>query len=363
MGAKTSIEWTKGDDGSAGASWNPIQALVAPPASMSERTLIGHHCEHVSKGCIGCYAEGINLRLGTKLAFKAQNRKTPVILLNEEVLRQPLRWRRPRRVFVCSMTDLFGDWVKDEWIAAIFAVMALARQHTFIILTKRPERMRQWLIANQGQLDLVDAAMDRIAPAFWHDRELQDVGGWPLSNVWAGVSAEDQPTADQRIPILLESPAVVRWVSLEPLIGPIDLLSVQRPVGRCWLDWVVVGGASKGMRDVEPPICKVAWVRALQEQCNSAGVDFFLKQWGEWVEFRQVGAFDWLNATPQRPGYKGPTLGRLYDRDALPMFRRRALASRIDDNGEIYVRLGKKKSGALLDGQLRRQFPRRTTSP
>jgi protein gp37 len=131
MSDRSKIEWTD-------ASWNPIRAELTTVARP------GWYCEHVSEGCRNCYAENINNRLGTGLPFKPAHRQSVNIYLDEKVLQQPLKWKRPRMVFVCSMSDLFGSWVTDAMLDAIFAVMQLAKQHTFQVLTKRPERMREY---------------------------------------------------------------------------------------------------------------------------------------------------------------------------------------------------------------------------
>lgn len=140
MAERSKIEWTD-------ASWNPIQAhRTFEPAGRYGK--LGWHCEHVSEACCNCYAKGFNKRLGTELDYKPGHRLSPEpdteIFLDEKMLLAPLRWKRPRKIFVCSMTDLFGDWVEDEWLDRIFAVMALCPQHTFQLLTKRQARMRKY---------------------------------------------------------------------------------------------------------------------------------------------------------------------------------------------------------------------------
>jgi len=233
------------------------------------------------------------------------------VLLHPERLNQPLGWRKPRRVFVCSLADLFHEAVPDEFIDHVFATMALAPQHTFQLLSKRPERMREYI----GKL----SSSNRI---------------WPLENYWLGVSAENQRMAEQRIPILLDTPAAVRFVSCEPLLGPLDLRKwLQPPVYSGYegtnsyeyppLDWVLVGGESGGpenRRLVEyccrkgspfgPPqrehdiyrpretICEtfnrnecqlfdyrpkpqaLEWMRRIRDDCQAAGVSLLVKGWG-----------------------------------------------------------------------------------
>ncbi|HYI27586.1 MAG TPA: phage Gp37/Gp68 family protein [Bradyrhizobium sp.] len=280
MSDRTSIEW-------ADATWNPIRARyleIQNDGSGKER--IGWHCSHVSEGCRHCYAERLNTRLGTGRDYKPgvlfrddrvmyANGKVK-LYLDEKMLTQPLRWKRPRAIFVGSMTDLFADFVPDEWIDQIFAVMALAPQHRFMVLTKRPERMREYLLET------------------WQ----------PLPNVWLGTSVEDQATADARIPKLLATPAAKRFLSAEPLLGPVDLRYLQpldppveidavngthgvlRPHGgrSPALDWVIAGGESgPKARPMHPD-----WARALRDQCAAAGVPFLFKQWGEWVSVSEL---------------------------------------------------------------------------
>lgn len=298
MADGTKIEWTD-------ATWNPITG-----------------CAVVSPGCTNCYAmklAGTRLQHHPSRAGLTQPSKAgPVwngkVRFNQDWLDQPLHWKRPRMIFVCAHGDLFAENVHDEWIDKVFAVMALAPQHTFQVLTKRPERMREYL---RGR----DAENGFPMPPLWHigmtrdDPSWQDTMDWPLPNVWLGVSVEDQTRADERIPILLDTPAAVRWISAEPLLGPIDILpylfiythedEVHLDLGVPFLpfrhpattpaadissprlDWVVAGGESgQGARPMHPD-----WVRSLRDQCADAGVAFHFKQWGEFAA-DQVGQHD-----------------------------------------------------------------------
>lgn len=272
MGAKTGIEWT-------GATWTPIRARHRTTGK------IGWHCVHASPGCKFCYSEGINHRLGTGLAFRPDQAADIEIFLDEQMLLAPLRWRRPRMIFVCSMTDLFADFVRDEWIDAVFAVMALCPQHTFQVLTKRSARMRRYC---QQPSDGLFRAVDRLHPAHDGDGALVTLPAWPLPNVWKGGSVEDQPRADERIPHLLATPAAVRFLSCEPLLGPLRLASEPCEMeGVNWLegyagsdppipriDWLICGGESgPHARPMHPD-----WARGLRDQCVAAGVPFFMKQ-------------------------------------------------------------------------------------
>jgi len=274
MGQRSRIEWTE-------ATWNPI---------------VG--CSIVSPGCTHCYAmrmaarieamaragrlddEGDVVRGAKRLAHYDGLTKTvkkkavwtgKVALAPEHILLKPLRRRKPTMWFVNSMSDLFHEDLPDEWIDRVFAVMALCPQHTFQVLTKRSKRMRDYLttVAHEPHRNTVR----RFAGAFSTLRTpLPKDFNVPLPNVWLGVSAERQQEADERIPDLLATPAAVRFVSAEPLLGALDLTPWLTGV----LDWVIVGGESgPGARPMHPD-----WVRSIRDQCVSAGVAFFFKQWG-----------------------------------------------------------------------------------
>ncbi len=267
--AETSfIEWTD-------ATWNPITG-----------------CSVVSPGCTNCYAmklAGTRLKHHPSRAGLTRDSKAgPVwngeVRLNCQWLRQPHDWKRPRMIFVCAHGDLFHESVPDEWIDMVFAVMALAPQHTFQVLSKRAERMRAYVADEQlVRCREIARAADRIAPRSFA------AARWPLPNLWLGVSAEGQKEADERIPHLLATPAAVRFLSLEPLLGPIDFCATSAimPIEEHpWrngpilqgIHWVIVGGESgKGARPMHPD-----WARSLRDQCASAGVPFFFKQWGEY---------------------------------------------------------------------------------
>lgn len=203
MADKSAIEWTD-------ATWNPIRARNKKNAKL------GWFCTHVSEGCRNCYAEKWNERLGTGLAYKPGHNDDIDIYLDEKQLTAPLRWRtKPRQIFTLSMSDLFADFVTDEWLDRIFAVMALADRHTFQVLTKRNARMRSYL--RDG------AVGARIARHWLTTAGFGKSFVLPLPNVWLGVSVENQETAAARIPDLLATPAAKRFLSCEPLLGPVDL--------------------------------------------------------------------------------------------------------------------------------------------
>lgn len=256
MGSFSKIEWTD-------ATWTPIRARNL------ETGKTGWHCQHVSPGCEHCYSETLNRRIGSGLAFKPGHIKDVDVFLDAKMLAAPLRWRAPRRIFVCSMTDLFGEWVPDEWIDEIFRIMAETPQHTYQILTKRPVRMRGY----------VQRFYNARAPV-WDGQGVPKGRLDILRNLWLGVSVEDQSRADERIPRLLETPAAVRFISAEPLLGPLDLrqfLVEQHIINDFVLDPLslcIVGGESgPGKRPVN-----IDWMRDIRDQCLAAGVPLFVKQ-------------------------------------------------------------------------------------
>ena len=302
MADRSPIEWLRGPDGRQGATWNPI---------------VG--CSVVSPGCTNCYAmrlAGTRMkhhpsRAGLTRDSKAGPVWTGEVRFMEQWLIQPLRWAKPRMIFVCAHADLFHEAVPDEWIDRIFAVMAMAPQHTFQVLTKRPERMREYLHS--------PVVIDSIANAA-HDID-GGIGApiLPLPNVWLGVSVEDQRRADERIGILGSTPAALRWVSAEPLLGRIDFDIDQLQV----IDWVVAGGESgPGARPMHPD-----WARSLRDQCAAAGVPFLFKQWGEWA-----AADDYPSEIQEQYDVQGLTDGQS-------------------------IRVGKKAAGRLLDGVIHDGYP------
>jgi protein gp37 len=270
MSDNTTIEWTD-------ATWNPIRYRVKDDAgAIAERHgwtslvqigremagRVGQHCEHVSPGCVNCYSGTLQARRlpvnGTGLPFDRRSRDFVEPFLDRKVLLQPLRWKRGRRIFVINQSDLFGEWVPVEMIDLVFAVMALAGWHTFQVLTKRSKRLCTYLS---------DEDLTQRIEAFC-----------PLPNVWLGVSVEDEQRADERIPDLLATPAAKRFLSVEPMLGPVG----------AWpgIDWVICGGESgRGARPMHPD-----WARSLRDQCVAADIPFFFKQWGEWGPFGQAAA-------------------------------------------------------------------------
>ena len=261
---KTAIEW-------ASDVWNPV---------------VG--CSIESAGCKNCYAMKMAHRLQAMGQEKYQGTTEKVNgkavwtgKVNEadkNTLTAPLRWKKPRRIFVNSMGDLFHEDVPFKLIDKVFTVMARCRQHTFLVLTKRAGRMQEYVSDVMAHQEIIHR---RAAPI---DGAIDPRYVWPLSNVWLGVSVETQKYADERIPCLLETPAAVRFVSAEPLLGPVDferggfslIQKVTSPAGKVWpgLDWLIVGGESgPGARPMHPD-----WARSIRDQCQAAGVPFFVKQ-------------------------------------------------------------------------------------
>lgn len=243
-------------------------------------------CTVLSPGCTNCYAmrlAGTRLRdHPTRAGLTRPSKAGPVwngnVRLNEEQLLQPLRWKRPRRIFWNAHGDMFHQAVPEAWIDRCFAVMALTPHHIHQVLTKRADRMREYM-SHELTGFRIRSAMQGIQRQDFIEMT------WPLANVWLGVSVEDQQRADKRIPDLLATPAAIRWLSCEPLLGPIDLAQLQDglPVNAwlTWLDgldWIVVGGESgPGARPMHN-----MWAKSLRDQCAETAVPFFFKQWGDW---------------------------------------------------------------------------------
>lgn len=385
MGNSTGIEWTatRHADGSVtpGSTWNPIRG-----------------CSRVSKGCENCYAESVAHRFGGAgqpyegLTVLGSNgpRWNGEVRFIEDHLFDPLRWQKPRRIFVNSMSDLFHENIPDEWINRIFAVMASAPQHTFQILTKRPERMRRYLqhpdisarIAHAAavicssrppvtvmsdefpgrtaKVRMFDFKNGGVTRSVW---QTPNMHWWPLRNVWLGVSTEDQKTADERIPLLLQTPAAVRFISAEPLLGPIDINLAMYGEKEPWpsffgftdgcgyevrLRWIIAGGESgHGARPTHPD-----WVRSLRDQCVAANVPYFFKQWGEWLPGEK---------TPDSgTGYRRCDTGEIYSTIGNPARQNFGTDPDAHSGSMITRRVGKKVAGRLLDGREWNEMPEPT---
>lgn len=196
----------------------------------------------MSAGCQRCYAERMAARFGRDegdvfFPYVHRGKWTGHVELIPEKLDEPLHWRKPRRVFVNSMSDLFHEALADDEIDRVFAIMAMAERHTFQVLTKRAARMVGYF-AETDRIREIELRMYELGG----DEDATTIVRWPLPNVWLGVSCEDQKTADERIPLLLQTPAAVRFASLEPLLGPVDLGCYL--AGSPRLDWVICGGES-----------------------------------------------------------------------------------------------------------------------
>ena len=272
MPHKTKIQWCS-------HSSNPLRA--------EHNGKRGWSCEKISSGCAACYSEAMNKRLGTGLAFVARDNAAVTNYLDEKELAHMLKFRpkppyssgreRPS-VFVCDMTDIFGEWVPDESLDRMFTTFALRTDVDWLVLTKRAKRMWKYLSVRNA----------------------------PLPNVWLGVSVENQRWADERVPVLLDTPAAIRWVSYEPALGPVDFCKLSVPQGdpidsTYWvanwdaltgfrghkaggstgakLDWIVVGGESD-QPGQKARTCSVDWIRATVEQCGDVGTACFVKQLG-----------------------------------------------------------------------------------
>lgn len=324
---KTKIEW-------ADAVWNPVTG-----------------CTKISEGCDNCYAEKMVDRLQKIPATQNKYQNGFKVTCHKNELAKPLSWKKRRKIFVCSMGDLFHDDVPFKFIAQIYGIMSMCPQHTFMLLTKRPDRalkFYQW--CEEKEQELYKCPADQNIYLEYLPGEI--VGPYtekygdnfpdeiPLNNIWLGVTAENQARADERIPILLQIPAAVRFVSVEPMLGPLTIRS-WCPVCRAFLidsmsptcgtchsstfhvDWVICGGESgPNARPMHPD-----WVKSLRNQCKAANVPFFFKQWGEWKPI-SVG-----ENVPQFAFVKGP-----------------------GHDGAVW-RVGKKAAGRELDGKEYLQFP------
>ncbi len=386
MADKTGIEWTQ-------ATWNPI---------------VG--CSIVSPGCTNCYAMKQAARIermhegaypnGAKSHYadttKIVNGNTvwtgKLAFAPERIFTQPLRWKRPRTIFVNSMGDLFHEDVPDYWIDKIFAIMALCPQHTFQVLTKRADRMRRYVNQNlQNGCGLDRILGNELLKEYnraRHEKRKLPVFALPLPNVWLGVSTEDQKRADERIPELLATPAAVRFISAEPLLGAIDLrfrqdhcdlcggtgMLARWPKGTCYhckgrgtvticgqprrdgyvsLDWVIVGGESgPGARPMHPD-----WARGLRNQCAAAGVSFFFKQWGAYQpQFPQYPSeYGSDEDVGTCAGKDFPFEGVLY-RDGY-FYDGVEHQPHINSGAYWIERVGKKSAGRQLDGREHNDMP------
>jgi protein gp37 len=357
-------------------------------------------CSLASPGCTNCYAmkqaHRFPVRQGLTVQSKGGMVWTGEVRINDKELKKALAWKRGRRIFWNAHGDLFHENVPDEAIDRLFAVCALTPQHTHMILTKRSARMREYLSRPAVEVRIGLEALGIVMAA--HAANAGSTLGagvtlkgsdinpgalklWPLPNVWLGVSVEDQQRADERIPDLLATPAAVRFISAEPLLGPVDLTALE--VNQGWdemdalnavnisaewgkwceateqtdddetlagfveqygrepdgkplhptLDWVIAGGESgPKARPMHPD-----WARSLRDQCQAAGVPFLFKQWGEWFPYGGIDADGHQNSIT-----KGEQPGKWHE---------------WPNGGGFSVKLGKKMAGRLLDGRTHGEFP------
>lgn len=394
----TLIEWTRvpGTDGKPvqGATWNPVTG-----------------CSKVSTGCKQCYALRLWPRLAAMKGTIYSGRRFTDVACHPERLEDPLRWAKPRGIFVNSLSDLFLEDVPDSFIDQVFAVMALAPQHVFIILTKRARRMRDYMHAfswtrvlesctrEDGSSAIPRHTLQALRHHFGmlphHEmRSMPRRDVWPLPNVWLLVSVEDQKAADERIDYLLQTPAVVRGLSAEPLLGPIDLgrwmpagranwqcqvcRSFQTGYGNChhcgsslellsgshvanrfngesWenrqpIDWVIAGGESGPRQKARPQ--NPLWPESLRDQCRPAGVAFFYKQHGEWAPcppelWHGLGPVG--NPAQLAIGPDGETAGGFIGKDVV--------STREAQGWRPVMFVGKRAAGRWLAGELYSEFP------
>ena len=236
----TKIEWAE-------KSWNPITG-----------------CSAISEGCTHCWARRMAKRLAGRYGYPKDDPFR--VTFHFEKLDEPRKWRKPRRIFICSMGDLFHDDVQIYMLLQIFSIMQDLKEHTFLALTKRPENMLKWIKTCSCP-----------------------------NNLWLGVSVETQKRADERIPILLQIPAKVRFVSIEPMLGPVDLFNTIQSFRQRWTDlsWVILGGETgPGARPMQPD-----WARSVRDQCQEAGVPFFFKTWGDLRFTKPTDISGWVDAS------------------------------------------------------------------
>ncbi|MBE0663775.1 MAG: phage Gp37/Gp68 family protein [Bacteroidales bacterium] len=296
------IEWTN-------RTWNPVTG-----------------CDLASRGCENCYAMRITKRL-QKIPLTAEKyKKGNEVVMHIDELFRPERWRKPSMVFVCSMSDLFHENVTDVFIREVLYAIKKCPQHTFQILTKRPQRAVEFLRRNNIT----------ILPG----------------NVWFGVSAEDQEQAEFRIPYLLKIPAHIRFISAEPLLGSIDLTSFLNPK----LNWIIAGGETgPASRPMHPD-----WVRSLRNQCQQSNTPFFFKSWGEFKpNFQPFHSLQhWVNKA--QTWLAGNEWRRDFDK-CIDLTGKHLVRGADFQDAEYPVypmwKTGKKASGNTLDGQTHTEFP------
>lgn len=335
MSDKTKIEWTD-------ATWNVCTG-----------------CSKVSQGCHFCYAERDWKRLSANPKTVYAGRKFTDVQVHPERLGLPLKWKKPRRIFVNSMSDLFHEQIPFEFIASVFCVMSVTTRHTYQILTKRPERMLEFFewAADGDDPFHEDAEIRRSWPEWLPWKGYDNCGPiYPYENVWLGVSVENQATADERIPLLLDTPAAVRFLSCEPLLGPVTIRGRLEGCGDCdpcigrrpdqchaayhlgalhpeGIHWVITGGESGPMGKARPS--HDGWFRNIRDQCQVWGVPYCHKQNGAYLPMEEAKLMFGEKVGPGEPA--------------------------IDTERRVYpgrfVYVGKKRAGRTLDGETWDQYP------
>ncbi|HBF34965.1 TPA: phage Gp37/Gp68 family protein [Candidatus Sumerlaeota bacterium] len=312
-------------------------------ADKTRNPVIG--CSPCSPGCANCYAKDLHDK---RHKAYLEGKKVPAcyaepfdkITVRQERLEEPMHLCKPATIFVWSMGDLFRPDVADEWISHVFNTATNCPKHTFMILTKQPERMLNYVLGLKGQwIDISDGSVSKIR-----------------NNIWLGVTVCNQDEADEKIPILLATPAAHRFVSIEPMLGGVDFLHTPC-VGQHWdyltgeyegarertttshLDLVICGGETgKNARPMHPD-----WVRSLRDQCKAADVPFHFKQWGEWLPVETQDRFD-----PY--GWSGQDNDTYHDSQVQ-------LCQPEEGVFADFVRVGSKRAGHLLDGVEYRAMP------
>lgn len=317
MGKNSAIEWTD-------ATWNPW-----------------HGCHKVSQGCKNCYMFRDKKRYGQD--------PNVVTRSGDKTFYAPLKWSEPRNIFTCSWSDFFIEEA-DAWRDEAFAIMALTPQHTYQVLTKRPDRMLEYfrdhfidpqrlnfrfINAYQRTLTKAFGWPEKLVPNDVMSRMPKAFPNWPFPNVWLGVSVEDRDTYIHRVPYLAMTPGAVKFLSIEPLLGDLGDLMLDGIFAGVY-HWVIVGGESgPDARPMHPD-----WVRSIRDQCQAAGVPFFFKQWGEWAQ----GETD--------PAVVLWDSGRVHEIDPEEWGD-----FSIKGNGVILSKVGKKKAGRELDGRTWDEMP------
>jgi len=367
--AKSKIEWTD-------RVWNPVTG-----------------CTPVSPGCQNCWAKSMAISIQRQERARAEKAAKEgktikptgyptegdpfVVTYHEDRVVEPLRYKKPSKTFVCSMGDLFHEEVLRNIQTLIWGIMAGCHDQTFLVLTKRPERMSDFLnwVTKKDPTKALGWALHNAPINYPRAIDLNPFS-WPLKNVWLGVTAENQEMADKRIPILLDTPAAVRFVSVEPMLGPVDLEVVPcgacnhqgnivvswNENGRCsrcdgrrfeWPDWVICGGESGyDARPAHPD-----WIRNLRDQCKENNVPYFFKQWGAWVACEQKEHGEDIILAPQVPI---PVREIKEMRTMTPdgkLGDEIQMTPPVPEGQVIMAKVGKKNAGHELDGKEIMEWP------